>query len=210
MSSGTSFLKKIPGFRTRTLWKMALAIVGYFFLFIILLGFIAGLLSPTPACKPNWSCGGWGLCSIDGTQTRECADLNRCSYGSNKPIGTQKCTLTIDDLNKLSLAVNYDDLFRSNEEYVGKIVRFRGQILQVVDSDGTEFRIATGSTAFGLGYSGDIVYVNGYSGSRLLENDVVDFWGSVTDLYSYRALLGNTITVPRVRTLKMVLVSKAA
>ena len=38
----------IPGFRTGKLWKMFLASIGYFFIFMFILGIIGAILSPIP------------------------------------------------------------------------------------------------------------------------------------------------------------------
>ena len=48
-------------------------------------------ITPT-GCTPSWSCGSWSACSITGTQTRTCNDLNNCETTLNKPAESQTCT----------------------------------------------------------------------------------------------------------------------
>lgn len=102
----------------------------------------------------------------------------------------------------------YDQLFRENEKYVGKIVHIRGEIDQAVESGGRYvFRIATEESEY-VGYLGDIVWVN-YQGDRYIEEDVVDVWGRVVGLKKYEGVLGNEITIPEINSLHIELVGHA-
>ncbi len=47
-SEQKSFIRKIPGFRTGTTWKMIVAVIGYGLIFLFILGIIGGLLAPPP------------------------------------------------------------------------------------------------------------------------------------------------------------------
>jgi hypothetical protein len=50
MTAGKSFIRKIPGFRSGTWWKMILAVLGYGFIILVLLGIIMGSPeSPSPS-----------------------------------------------------------------------------------------------------------------------------------------------------------------
>lgn len=94
----------------------------------------------------------------------------------------------------------YDQLFRENEKYVGKIVHIRGAIDQAVESGGNYvFRIATKENEY-VGYTGDVVWVN-YKGDRYIEQDVLDIWGRVVGLKKYQGVLGNEVTIPEINSL---------
>jgi hypothetical protein len=43
-----------------------------------------------PVCTPDWECSSWSQC-IDGTQTRECLDVNECDSEEGKPAEEQSC-----------------------------------------------------------------------------------------------------------------------
>ena len=43
-------------------------------------------------CRPDWDCTEWASCSIQGTKTRVCTDLENCRTNTNKPATTQSCT----------------------------------------------------------------------------------------------------------------------
>ena len=66
------------------------------------------------------------------------------------------------------LNVSYKELLRNNEQYVGKLVYFRGRINQVwgYDQKTQDFGMSDGTL---LNY----IYVSDYSGERLLQDDVV-------------------------------------
>lgn len=108
--------------------------------------------------------------------------------------------LTINEIKNSSLSLPYDDLFRYNENYIGVIVYYRGEVLQVseVRGDHYKLRVATGESDW-LGYIDDVIFVD-YSGTRLLEGDIIDVWGTVEGLYTYEAILGNSITIPSIKS----------
>ncbi|MEM2956540.1 MAG: S8 family serine peptidase [Candidatus Pacearchaeota archaeon] len=43
-------------------------------------------------CTPNWNCTNWSSC-VNGTQTRNCIDLNNCGADLNKPDLIKSCTI---------------------------------------------------------------------------------------------------------------------
>ncbi len=53
-----------------------------------------GIIEPEPIveeCVESWSCSDWGICYPNGTQTRECIDLNACGTEDDKPEIVQEC-----------------------------------------------------------------------------------------------------------------------
>ena len=53
----------------------------------------------------------------------------------------------------------------------------------------------------------EIVYLSGYRGRCLLEDDSVEFVGRSKGLHSYKAILGNRVTIPELETLAVKLVT---
>jgi hypothetical protein len=43
-------------------------------------------------CTVDWNCGNWTECTVEGSQTRVCTDLNSCGDDSGKPVEIQPCT----------------------------------------------------------------------------------------------------------------------
>ena len=119
---------------------------------------------------------------------------------------------SVADIKASSVVVSYDDLMRNNKAHIGKIVRFEGEIIQLTESsiftdDEFNLRVATKEGAFGS-YSEDIIWV-WYKGSRLLEGDVIELWAEVEGLETYLAVLGNSVTIPKLKALYIVLKKKA-
>jgi len=104
--------------------------------------------------------------------------------------------MSVEEIKNRAVNVSYDDLMRYNEEYVGKIVYFRGGVVQVIEVHGNEYdlRVAT-SGSYYVSYYEDIIWVN-YEGSRILEDDIVDVWGYVKGLKAYTTVLGAKVTIP--------------
>lgn len=66
---------------------------------IIMIALIVGLFlfinystTGRSACTSEWSCSNWGPC-IDGTQDRNCGDINNCENATSQPILEQECQL---------------------------------------------------------------------------------------------------------------------
>ena len=117
-------------------------------------------------------------------------------------------TPTFDQLRIAAVEVGYDDLFRNNEQYVGELVYFRCEVVQVIDESEGRWTLRVNVTKGEYSWS-DTVYLN-YSGPRFLEDDIVEFVGKVEGLKSYIAILFNEVTVPEISVVQMKLVTKAS
>ena len=100
--------------------------------------------------------------------------------------------------------ITYDDLFRNNEQHIGNRVKFRGKIVQVLEGLGDRFEMRVNVTWTGFLWE-DTVYVH-YRGPRLLEDDLIDFVGSVDGLVTYESIFGAQITIPEITILEAELV----
>ncbi len=90
----------------------------------------------------------------------------------------------------------YDEMARNGDNHKGEKLQINGKVIQVIDSDdGTaQLRVATRD-----GY--DDVYLveipaNQWKTHRLLEDDVITFYGNVYGLLSYDSTMGGKITIP--------------
>ncbi len=96
-------------------------------------------------------------------------------------------------------SISYDSLARNPEKYEGQKVKFTGRVVQVMESSFVKvYRINV--TWNGYGYYDDTVYVTyfGSSGGRILEDDVVTFYGEFDGLHTYETVLGSSLTIPKV------------
>ena len=101
----------------------------------------------------------------------------------------------------------YDALARTPDDFKDQKVYVGGKILQVQeDTSGTTYRIAQNSDY------GSVVMAfadaTALGGSRLLEDDIVDLYGVYKGLYTYKAVLGQSVTVPLIKADKIILQSE--
>lgn len=96
---------------------------------------------------------------------------------------------------------DYKTIFRYAEDYKGKDVKYTGKVVQVIADDiATSYRVNV--TKDKWGYYDDTIYVtfidlNGTT-PRILEDDIITFYGTLDDLYTYETVLGATVTIPSV------------
>lgn len=121
------------------------------------------------------------------------------SASREKLLPTPTPTPTFVELKDKALSVEYKELFRNIENYTGKLVYFKGKVVQVKEdtkvSIGKYYLLRINVTEGAYGFSDDDVRVN-YQGSRVLEKDAVESVGSVVGLWKYRTVLGAERTIP--------------
>lgn len=94
--------------------------------------------------------------------------------------------------------ISFDSLARTPEQYKGEKVRFNGRVVQVCSEAESSQYYSTYRVS--VGYS-RVIYlkVDNYgSGSRILENDWITFYGEFDGLYTYQSVRGDSITIPSV------------
>ena len=95
-------------------------------------------------------------------------------------------------------ALPYDEMARNGDNHKGEKLQINGKVIQVMDSDEgyATLRVATRD-----GYE-DVYLVqipdSQWKTHRLLEDDVITFYGEVYGLYSYSSTMGGKITVPAI------------
>jgi len=119
---------------------------------------------------------------------------------------------SIDDIVGSAQSIEYDELLRYPEKYKGTAVRFRGSILQKIGDN--EFRVGTKYlSSLGTYSSDDVLYATLHGeakGTPILEDDVVEFVGEAVGTVTYKAVLGNKITIPHIRVYQVAEVRKGA
>ena len=120
--------------------------------------------------------------------------------------------------------INYKGVSRNPDNYKGKLVKFTGIVVQAQETYGVEY---TGGSLFDQYYvlrvaskykkyryidgyeTDDIVYVvvptSKVEGGRILEDDKVSVYGRYDGIETYEALLGNSVSIPRVEATKVVI-----
>lgn len=98
---------------------------------------------------------------------------------------------------------SYTDVARTPDDWEGVEVAFTGQVIQVLETSyEVDLRVATD------GYYGDVIYVTYdpdiMDGIRVLEGDNITIYGTCTGLYTYTAVLGQSISLPGITADKIV------
>ncbi len=110
-------------------------------------------------------------------------------------------------LNEVKLAalygLEYDTLLRHNEDYVGDIVFYRGEVVQVIHRFDETYLLVVAPES--EEWSLDRLAVH-YSGPRILEDDIVDIYGTVTGLHESTTVLGAQNISPEIDALYLELV----
>lgn len=101
-------------------------------------------------------------------------------------------------VSKAYLNIDYNAMSRDPDSYEGKNYTFTGKVVQVMEESsdyGTlvAMRIATKGNYDNIVY---VLYVRPAGETRILEDDRVTIYGSSTGIYTYKAVLGNEISLP--------------
>ena len=95
-------------------------------------------------------------------------------------------------------ALTYEQVARDPDTYMGTAAHFRGKVSQVIEGDGFNvYMINVTADQYGL-YT-DAVYVEytaPVGASRILEDDVVDIYGTMMGLQTYTTVLNAQKTIP--------------
>ncbi len=92
--------------------------------------------------------------------------------------------------------ITYSQLARTPDDYVGNKITFEGKVIQVSESsysDTVYLRVATSDDYNKVML---IEYDSSILSSRILEDDEIRFYGTLTGLYTYESTLGKSVTIP--------------
>lgn len=124
--------------------------------------------------------------------------------------------------------IDWETLFRYNEDHVGKSVAFKGKVLQVVQvekscflgvcstnfsaiDDATEgdvaLRVAVTRSSYGS-WDDAVMLLYRSPPTRILEDDLIEFVAEVKGLYSYDAIMGNEVTIPLLEVTQLRLIEE--
>jgi hypothetical protein len=116
---------------------------------------------------------------------------------------TAAAPVSDEDIKKMAQQLPYDSVAREPKKFAGTMVVFEGRVWKVLeDANGKDVLLQLAVTP-GLIWKDNMwVYYQKRvpTEPRILEGDVVRFWGEYTGLKSYKSVLGASITVPRVVT----------
>lgn len=108
------------------------------------------------------------------------------------------CTSMTPDVYKTQCEnYSYEELARNPESYKGKFVCMTGEVIQVLE-DGSTLNLRINVTEGTYTWSDTVMVVYTYKTgeSRLLDDDIVTFYGLSGGTHTYTSVMGAEITVP--------------
>lgn len=118
---------------------------------------------------------------------------------------TTEATLSEEEYKASCEIIPYKDIARLPDNYLDKNVMFTDEVIQVMESSWTNsvtYRINVTKDEYG--YWDDTVYVTyelPEGAPRILEDDIVKFYGICKGTYTYESVLGSSVTIPSVEAL---------
>lgn len=101
---------------------------------------------------------------------------------------------TPTDLSEYSTDITYDNLARTPDDYIGKAVCFKGDVVQLLEGEGeNDLRVAINGDYDQMVY---FVYDPNVIDTRVLEDDNITMYGIYYGIYSYESTMGTTISIP--------------
>lgn len=141
---------------------------------------------------------------VEATPETEGTKVQKCTK-CEKVLNTEKYSLSTSEIkqyyNKEYETISYDELARHPKDYEGRKVKFTGIVVQVCSEAQSALYYSTYRVATSGSYN-NVVYIlvdNYGSGSRILEDDKITFYGTFEGLYTYTTVRGDSITIPKVK-----------
>ena len=102
-----------------------------------------------------------------------------------------------DECKKMS----YKELARDPDSVKGMLIKVTGEVIQVIEAANKDeycvYRVDITKSSWGFYTDTIMVKYDGYGKTpRILDDDIVTFWGVYNGLTSYTTILGSTETVP--------------
>lgn len=126
-------------------------------------------------------------------------ELNDSYYDKYKENWNSELSSVEESVYKNSCSkYSYKDLLRNPSDYQDKKAYFFGKILQKVNN--TQYRVGVDCSQYNYisGYHCDnTIYVTYYGDTSLIEDDMVNMWGTMDGNQSYTSVMGASVTIPK-------------
>ena len=125
-----------------------------------------------------------------------------------QPRPTPTPTAMWAELRAAAQTIPYRNLFRYADDHAGKLVYYRGEVVQVIE-DRDDFQLRVHVTLDDYGRWSDIVFVRWNNAPvRILEDDIIEFVGRVNGTVTYKSVLGGNVVIPDVTALDLIIESE--
>ena len=126
----------------------------------------------------------------------------------SRPTATPTATLTFSEWKAKAEEIPYKTLFRYAEDNTGKLVYYRGSVIQVMEGRGG-LQLRVNVTPGGFGFWIDTVFLR-YADPpvRVLEGDLIEFIGRMDGTHTYESIWGANITIPDLTVFSLIINSE--
>ena len=160
--------------------------------------------------------------TIDGESVKFYSSKSKAEKNPSTPEKTENNDNGVDSIDKILKTysreefvkicenIDYNSLARTPDNYKGKYIHFKGEVIQVQE-DTTEklavLRVNTKLSDYDYienYYEDDTVYVVVYNydmNNRILEEDIIDMYGIYYGIETYETVLGSSVSIPAMVTL---------
>lgn len=109
----------------------------------------------------------------------------------------------IEKLKTNAQTIPYKDLYRDIEANKNKQVHYKGKVIQVIDGYIQQYRVYITQDKYDSWDDAVLVTDSGKildpdQHPKILDDDIIEFWGTVTGETSYEAVSGATISLPEI------------
>ncbi len=103
------------------------------------------------------------------------------------------------ELKATAKSIPFKDLFRNIDENEGEKIYYTGEVIQVMGDGKALSTMRVDITKGSYGIWTDTVLVNNFDfdSSKILEDDIIKFWGTVDGEESYETIMGGTVSLPK-------------
>ncbi len=187
---------------TKKWWFWVLIVIAAFILIGMFSGGSDDTDSDTPANNDS-------VVQADETTTEktiiETTTPETTTEETTKVTTTEKPALSESEYKASCSSITYKDIARQPDSYKGQNIMFTGEVMQVSESSySNKVVLLIQVTKDQYGYWDDLVYVT-YTlpegAPRILEDDIVKFYGECKGTYTYETVMGSNNTIPSVSAL---------
>ena len=123
---------------------------------------------------------------------------------SSRPTRTPTPTLTWEQWQEKAVEIPYEDLFRYAEQHKGETVFYRGKVIQVNEERG-DFQMRVNVTKGDYMWDDTVFLRYNDAPVRILEDDIIAFVGRMNGTFTYKAVLGNEVTIPDITVITLII-----
>lgn len=131
-------------------------------------------------------------------------DIEKPTLQSEHTIETEKTqkeqsTISEDEYKASCVKLNYADIARNPNNYIGENAVFQGQVVQVQEY-GKNVVLRVNVTKGEYGIWDDTIYIDykrkSENESRILEDDIITVYGKMNGIKDYETVWGNQVSIP--------------